>query len=228
MIISIGIGPGGLDYLTRRGERLIRDAEVVTGFQTVIDFVAEMIPAEAKLIPLTYKNQSQELDLAAVEHHAGKRVVAVFMGDLHFSGWQMQERVEKACGHEVDTVPGISSAQILASRGRVCFDETTFVTFHRRGDLEPFKQHLIHVLEDGRNAIVIPHPWDFMPNRIAGYLIEAGIPSNLLVEVWENLTAEEATWRGELSECTAEFSDMSIMLVRAKEAFPDVFADEVG
>lgn len=226
MIISIGIGPGGIDYLTRRGERLIRDAEVVTGFTTVIDFVSEMISPEAKRIDLTYKNQSEELEVAAAEHHAGKKVVAVFMGDLHFSGWQMQERVEKACGHVVDTVPGISSAQILASRGRVCFDETTFVTFHRRGDLVPFKKHLVRVLEDGRNAIVIPHPWDFMPNRIAGYLIESGIAADLAVEVWENLTADEATWRGKLSECTAEFSDMSIMLVRAREPFPSVFVDD--
>ena len=226
MMISIGIGPGGLDYLTRRGARLIREAEVVTGFQTVIDFVDEMISPEAKRIPLTYKNQSVELEKAAEEHHAGKQVVAVFMGDLHFSGWQMQERVEKACGHVVDTVPGISSAQILASRGRVCFDETTFVTFHRRGDLEPFKKHLVRVLEDKRNAIVIPHPWDFMPNRIAEYLIEEAIPEDLAVEVWENLTAEEATWKGKLSECTADFSDMSIMLIRARDPFPSVFVDD--
>lgn len=226
MIISIGIGPGNLDYLTRKGERLIREAEVVTGFQTVIDFVGEMISPDAERIPLTYKNQSEELEKAAAEHHDGKRVVAVFMGDLHFSGWQMQERVEKACGHEVETVPGISSSQIMASRGRVCFDETSFVTFHRRGDLEPFKEHLVHVLEDKRNAIVIPHPWDFMPNRIAAYLVEKGIPSSLSVEVWENLTAEEATWQGRLDECTADFSDMSIMLLRAEKPFPSVFVKE--
>ncbi|MEM7012588.1 MAG: precorrin-6y C5,15-methyltransferase (decarboxylating) subunit CbiE, partial [Verrucomicrobiota bacterium] len=209
MIISIGIGPGDIRYLTRYGEQLIRDAEVVTGFQTVIDFVGELIPEDATVIPLTYKNQTDKLAEAAALHHEDKRVVAVFMGDLHFSGWQMQERVEKACGHPVDTVPGISAAQIMASRGRVCFDETTFVTFHRRGDLAPFQSHLVHVLEDGRNAIVIPHPWDFMPNRIAAYLIENGIAPDLAVEVWENLTADEATWRGRLDECTAEFSDMS-------------------
>jgi cobalt-precorrin-7 (C5)-methyltransferase len=34
------------------------------------------------------------------------------------------------------------------------------------------------------------------------------------VEVWEKLTTEEAAWRGTLGECTAEFSDMSIMLIR--------------
>ena len=76
------------------------------------------------------------------------------MGDMHFSGFQYLERVERACGHAVESLPGISSAQILASRAKVCFDETTFITFHRRGDLDPFKRHLVHVLQDARNAIV--------------------------------------------------------------------------
>ena len=100
------------------------------------------------------------------------------------------------------------------------------MTFHRRGDLEPFQRHLVRVLEDSRNAIVIPHPWDFMPNRIAAYLVEHGISADLAVEVWENLTADEAAWRGTLGECHDEFSDMSIMLGRAREPFPSVFAGE--
>jgi precorrin-6B methylase 1 len=66
----------------------------------------------------------------------------VAMGDVHFSGFQLLERVETVCGHTVDTESGISSAQILASRARVAFDDTTFVTFHRRGDLAPFRHHL--------------------------------------------------------------------------------------
>ena len=159
------------------------------------------------------------LDKVALEHHAGKRCVVVFMGDIHFSCFQYLERVERACGHPVESLPGISSAQILASRAKVCFDETTFVTFHRRGDLEPFKRHLVHVLQDQRNAIVIPCPWDaarsFMPWHIAAYLIGQGIPPSHPTEVWENLTRGEAEWHGTLAECADhQCSDMSIMLIR--------------
>jgi cobalt-precorrin-7 (C5)-methyltransferase len=60
--------------------------------------------------------------------------------DIHFIGFQYLERLERACGQAVETVPGISSAQILALRAKVCFDETTFIPFHRRGDLAPFKR----------------------------------------------------------------------------------------
>ncbi len=220
MIICIGAGPGDIGYLTQRGAELIRTADVVAGFDAVVNVVQSIIPATAEVVLMGYRDQVAQLDKVAVAHQAGRRCVVVFMGDIHFSGFQYLERVERACGHPVETLPGISSAQILASRAKVCFDETSFITFHRRGDLTPFKRHLVHVLNDGRNAIVIPCPWDaarsFMPPHIAQYLLENGIFSSHPTEVWENLTREEAQWYGTLAECVhQEFSDMSIMLIRA-------------
>jgi len=219
MIICIGAGPGDIGYLTQRGAELIRNADVVAGFDAVVNVVQSIIPPTAEVILMNYRDQVAQLDLVAAAHHAGKRCVVVFMGDIHFSGFQYLERVERACGHPVETLPGISSAQILASRAKVCFDETTFITFHRRGDLTPFKRHLVHVLNDGRNAIVIPCPWDaarsFMPRHIAAYLLENGVQPDHPTEVWENLTRGEAEWHGTLAECVdKEFTDMSIMLIR--------------
>jgi len=220
MIVCIGAGPGDLGFLTLRGKELIESAEVVAGFDAVVNLVRPLISKSATIVTMGYKDQVAKLDEVAAAHREGKRCVVVFMGDIHFSGFQFLERVDLACGHPVETVPGISSAQILASKGRVCFDETTFVTFHRRGDLEPFKKHLVHVLADERNAIVIPRPWDFMPKDVAAYLLEHGIAPQHLVEVWERLTQAEATWKGTLAECTAVFSDMSIMLIRSLHPFP--------
>jgi cobalt-precorrin-7 (C5)-methyltransferase len=225
MIICIGAGPGDIGYLTQRGAQLIRDADVVAGFDAVVNVVRSLIPSSAEIVTMGYRDQTEKLAQVAQSHHAGKRCVVVFMGDIHFSGFQYLERVERACGHEVETLPGISSAQILASRAKVCFDETSFITFHRRGDLAPFKRHLVHVLQDERNAIVIPCPWDaarsFMPRHIAAYLLESGISTDHPTEVWENLTRNEAEWRGTLGECVErEFTDMSIMLIRTREPMP--------
>ena len=221
MIICIGAGPGDLGYLTQRGAELIRAADVVAGFDAVVNVVQPIIPAGAEVVTMNYRDQVDKLAQVALAHHAGKRCVVVFMGDMHFSGFQYLERVERACGHAVESLPGISSAQILASRAKVCFDETTFITFHRRGDLDPFKRHLVHVLQDERNAIVIPCPWDaarsFMPRHIAAYLLEHGVSPEHPTEVWENLTRAEAEWHGTLAACVArDFSDMSIMLIRAR------------
>jgi len=219
MIICIGAGPGDLGYLTQRGAELIRGADLVAGFDAVVKVVHSLIAPQARVVTMNYRDQVAQLAEVARAHHAGLRCVVVFMGDIHFSGFQYLERVERACGHPVDTLPGISSAQILASRAKVCFDETSFITFHRRGDLTPFKRHLVHVLQDQRNAIVIPCPWDaarsFMPPHIAAYLLEQGVASEHPTEVWENLTGAEAQWRGTLRACTQQvFSDMSIMLIR--------------
>jgi cobalt-precorrin-7 (C5)-methyltransferase len=219
MIICIGAGPGDIGYLTQRGAELIRSADVVAGFNAVVKVVESVIPPTTEVVLMGYRDQVEKLEQVAKAHHAGKRCVVVFMGDIHFSGFQYLERVERACGHPVETLPGISSAQILASRAKVCFDETSFITFHRRGDLTPFKRHLVHVLNDDRNAIVIPCPWDaarsFMPRHIAAYLIENGVSADHPTEVWENLTGNEAEWRGTLCECVdREFTDMSIMLIR--------------
>lgn len=215
MIICAGVGPGHLDFLTHGVAELVRGADIVAGFDTVIDVIRPLVPPAAQVVTMGYQDQVERLAWVAAEHHGGRRCVVLFMGDMHFSGFQYLERVERACGHPVDTVPGISSAQVLAARGKVCFDETTFLTFHRRGDLEPFKRHLVHVLADQRNAIVIPRPWDFMPSDIAAWLVAQGVPPEHPVEVWENLTLADADWRGTLASCTLAFTDMSIMLIRA-------------
>ncbi|GGK18015.1 hypothetical protein GCM10008955_09320 [Deinococcus malanensis] len=221
MIACIGAGPGHLDFLTQKGARLVREADVVAGFDAVVDVVRPLIAPEARIVTMGYRDQVARLEEVAELHHAGQKCAVVFMGDIHFSGFQYLDRVETACGHQVETVPGISSAQVLASRGRVCFDETTFLTFHRRGDLTPFKTHLREVLRAGRNAIVIPRPWDFMPRDIATYLLAGGASTAHRVEVWENLTRQEAEWTGTLTDLEGrDFSDMSIMLIRALTPMP--------
>ena len=221
MITCVGAGPGDLSFLTQRGCELIESAEVVAGFTSVVDLVRPLIHLQAEVITMGYKDQATKLSEVAERHRAGRRCVVVFMGDIHFSGFQFLERVDRACGHAVETVPGISSAQVLASRARVCFDETSLITFHRRGDIAPFQRHLIHALQDDRNAIVIPRPWDFMPREIAAFLLANGIAAEHPVEVWERLTQSEAAWRGELRDCcTRDFSDMSIMLIRTLRPMP--------
>jgi precorrin-6y C5,15-methyltransferase (decarboxylating) CbiE subunit len=223
MIRCVGVGPGDLGYLTQRGADLIRSADVVAGFDAVVDLVRPLFRDNTTVCTMGYRDQTEKLKTVANAHHSGADCVIVFMGDIHFSGFQLLERVELACGHAVDTFPGISSAQVLASRAKVCFDETTFITFHRRGDIKPFQNHLLSVLKDNRNAIVIPRPWDFMPKDVAQFLLEQEVSGSHLTEVWENLTQKEVEWSGtlkQLPQADKNFSDMCIMLIRCLTPFP--------
>jgi cobalt-precorrin-7 (C5)-methyltransferase len=226
MIICVGIGPGDPRYLTELASSYLRSADLVAGFETVVNFVRPLLPGSTQIVSMGYKDQVEKLKAVSQAHHAGKRCVVAFMGDPHFSGFQFLERVESACGHQVETVPGISSVQVLASRAKVCFDDTTCLTFHRRGDLEPFKRHLLNAIKDGRNVIVLPRPWDFMPREIVDFLLKYGISGDHRVEVWENLTIDEATWSGKLADCTIDFSDMSIMLIRTKTPIASQIIEE--
>ena len=220
MICCVGAGPGDLGYLTQRGRELIETADVVAGFTAVVDLVRPLIRRECRIVTMGYQDQVAMLQTVAALHREGAKCVVVFMGDIHFSGFQFLERIERACGHPVETVAGISAAQILASRCRVCFDETTFITFHRRGDIAPFQEHLVHALQDQRNVIVIPRPWDFMPKMIAAFLLARGLAPGHPAEVWERLTQNEAAWSGTLADCRADFTDMSIMLIRTLHPMP--------
>lgn len=87
------------------------------------------------------------------------------------------------------------------------------------------KRHLVHVLSEGRNAIVIPCAWDaarsFMLRCISAYLLDHGADAGHAVEVWENLSGDEAGGRGSLAGCAGrDFSDMSIMLMHAPSDMP--------
>lgn len=221
MIWAVGIGPGDPELLTLKAAQLIETADVVAGFETVLKVVGHLIRGES--VTLTYQTQFDALARVAAAHRAGRRGVVCFMGDPSFSGYQLLGRVEEACAEPVEVVPGISSAQVAAARARLPFDEAAFVSFHKRGDLERDKEYLVRVLAWGRNAIVIPRPWDFMPDAIAAFLIARGVPPGSDVTVFERLTADEAEWRGTLGDLSAgspgtRFGDMSILVIRGGQA----------
>jgi len=48
MIICIGAGPGDIGYLTQRGAELIRNADVVAGFDAVVNVVQSIIRRRRK------------------------------------------------------------------------------------------------------------------------------------------------------------------------------------
>ncbi len=212
MIYAVGVGPGDLELLTLRARRLLEEADIVAGFATVLKVVEQI--GRGKRVILTYKDQEEKLDEVASLHKSGRRCVVCFMGDPSFSGHQLLARVEKACGERVEVIPGISSVQLAAAKAGLAFEDLVFVTFHKRGDLERDKGFLASALQLGRGAIVLPHPWDFMPRDIAGDLLARGVEPDREVIVFESLSLDERTWKGRLDALSGDFSDLSIVVIR--------------
>lgn len=220
---AVGIGPGTPDYLTRRGADTIREADVVVGFGTVVDFISD--ETDADLLRCGYRDESETLDRFAERVAAGDRGVAVLMGDPNFSGYQFLGKVQGAVDAPVRVVPGISSLQIAASRARTPIEDSTFVTLHKSGALDADLDRLVAAAGD-RHLLVLPRPFDRMPGDIAELLVDAGADPDLEALVCEHLTHEDeratrttlgdlrASAGGEGTESTP-YSDLSVLVVRA-------------
>ena len=220
---AVGIGPGNTEFLTRRAGRLLREADVVVGFETVVDFVAD--ETDAELITCGYRDEPAALGRFAARVADGARGVAVLMGDPNHSGYQFLGKVEAAVDAPVRVVPGISSVQMAASRARTPLEDSTFETLHVRGDLSPALARLRRAVGD-RHLIVIPRPYDWMPEDVAADLVDGGADPTLKALVCERLThPDEQITRTDLGtladgaggdgpEDTA-FSDLSVLVVRA-------------
>ncbi|KAA9399178.1 cobalt-precorrin-7 (C(5))-methyltransferase [Haloarcula sp. CBA1130] len=219
---AVGIGPGNPDFLTPRGEQAIREADVVVGFETVVDFVADR--TDADLLTCGYRDELDTLDTFAERVADGERGTAVAMGDPNHSGYQFVGKVQRAVDRPVRVVPGISSLQIAASRARTPMEDTTFVTLHKSGDLSADLDRLRSDVGE-RHLLVLPRPFDLMPEDIAVDLIDAGGDPDLPALVYERLThddeARTATTLGDLAQDAGgdsrddtRFSDLSVFVVR--------------
>ncbi|WP_123537067.1 cobalt-precorrin-7 (C(5))-methyltransferase [Halosimplex salinum] len=225
-LYAVGIGPGNLEYLTPRGERTVREADAVVGFETVVDYVAERVDGET--FACGYDDERETLRAFADRVADGAAGTAVLMGDPNFSGYQFLGRVERAVDRPVRVIPGISSLQIAASRARTPMEDSTFVTLHKRGDLAADRERL-RADAGERHLLVLPRPYDVMPGDVAADLLDAGASDSLTALVYERLTHDdEAVTRTSLGELATHaggsgpdetpFSDLSVLVVRAETA----------
>jgi cobalt-precorrin-7 (C5)-methyltransferase len=210
-VYAVGVGPGNPEYLTPRGERAIREADVVVGFTTVVEFVED--ETDADLLTCGYKDEAEALEEFGERVAAGESGTAVAMGDPNHSGYQFVGKVQDAVERSstspdsqtrqdavergdpdipVRVIPGISSIQLAASRARTPMEDTEFVTLHKSGDLESDMDRLAAVAtEDERHLLVLPRPYDRMPGDIAKFLLEAGAEPDLEALVLEKLTHDD-------------------------------------
>ena len=161
---AVGIGPGNPAYLTPRAERAIREADVVVGFETVVEFVEEV--TDADLLTCGYRDEAETLAAFADRVADGERGTAVLMGDPNHSGYQFVGKVEAAVEPPVRVIPGISSLQVAASKARTPMEDACFVTLHKSGDVTDDLDRLRDSVGD-RHLLVLPRPYDWMPEDVA-------------------------------------------------------------
>ena len=214
-VTIVGVGPGDSGFLTLKGKKAIEEADLVAGFQTVLN-VIKPFATKAEICVMAYRDQEEVLDYAVGKVKEGKSLVVCAWGDLNVSAKELLDRVRRRVDH-VELVPGISSVQIAMSRTGISLEDAVFITLHRRDGGESALEELVHYLKDGRRDIILlPRPFDLMPAGIAAGLMEEGVPGERRMTVYQRLTHDdEQSWTGSISGCAAitdEFSDLSIMI----------------
>ena len=215
-VTIVGVGPGDAGYLTLKGKQAIEEADLVAGFETVLN-VVRPFAKKAEICSMAYRNQEEVLDYAVGKVKEGKCLVVCAWGDLNVSAKELLDRVRRRVDH-VDLVPGISSVQIACARSGLSLEDAVFITLHLRADAGSALEELVYYLKEGRrDVILLPRPYDLMPASIAASVIEEGVPGDRRMTVYQRLTHDdEQSWMGSISECaaiTAEFSDLSIMII---------------
>ncbi len=211
----VAVGPGDPRMLTLLGQQALEEADLVVGFKTVLDVVGRWV-GHAEVRPMSYRDQEEVLEYAQGQAREGRKCVVCCWGDLNVSAGELLARVRRRADH-VDLILGVSSIQIACARAGIFMEDSLFITLHQRKDSTSDMAGLAHHLQEGlRNIILLPRPFDLMPQGIAAGLIEAGIPAARPVIVYQRLTLEgEQQWKGSLEECAdlpGEFSDLSIMV----------------
>lgn len=211
----VAVGPGDPEFLTVKGKEALNNADIVVGFKTVLDVVADHT-ATAEVCPMAYRDQEAVLDYAQEQVKNGKTCVVCVWGDLNVSAKELINRVRRRAD-TVQLVPGVSSVQIACARAGISLEESLFITLHQRWDRGSELGELVDTLRQGRrNVILLPRPFDFMPPAIAANAISDGADPEHPVTVFQRLSLpDEKRWDGTLAQCaqlTDEFSDLSIMV----------------
>ena len=211
-ITIVGVGPGDPDLLTLKARDVIRAADYVAGFETVLGPVRRWITGEA--MPMRYRDQEDVLERLAAHAEAGKSCVVCAWGDLNFSSKELLDRVRRRAA--VELIPGISSVQVACARLGLTMETSMFITLHARdGHEEGLRELTENLKHRRRNLIVLPRPFDLMPATIASMLLEAGIPADAPLWTLQRLSLDGESIAeytiATLAEEDAEFSDLTIL-----------------
>jgi precorrin-3B C17-methyltransferase len=120
-LLIIGFGPGSFEHITKRAREAIQESEVVIGYNTYVDLIADLLTSQT-IVRTGMTEEVSRAQEAVRQAEAGKKVAVISSGDagvygmaglvyevLIGKGWSRKE------GVEVEVIPGISAINSTAS-----------------------------------------------------------------------------------------------------------------
>lgn len=209
----VGVGPGSPEYVTVKAKDIIQKSDIVIGYKHSLDVIRNLLDGK-DVRQITLKTQEEVY--ADVAKNLGNKTCSItFTGDPDFSESEIVDRLIEIFG-DVEIIPGISSIQVAASKSKIPIDKSTLITFHITGSIEREKEMLLQAIKNDRNVIMLPRPWDFMPQQVAQFLKDNGVDtSKLNVDIYEFLTlSNERVSKSKLSDIKdRNYSDLCVMVI---------------
>ena len=123
MINVIGLGPGNTDYITKLGEKLIQNSDVVIGgkrnLESIIDFELEKIEISSNLKEI----------VEYINNNKHKQISVIASGDplIYGIGRYLSKNIDK---EDLNIVSGISSLQYIFSKVHIDMNDLYITSSH--------------------------------------------------------------------------------------------------
>ena len=123
MINVIGLGPGNTDYITKLGEKLIQNSDVVIGgkrnLESIIDFEGEKIEISCNLKEI----------VEYINNNKHKQISVIASGDplIYGIGRYLSKNIDK---EDLNIVSGISSLQYIFSKVHIDMNDLYITSSH--------------------------------------------------------------------------------------------------
>ena len=123
MINVIGLGPGNTDYITKLGEKLIQNSDVVIGgkrnLESIVDFEGEKIEISSNLKEI----------VEYINNNKHKQISVISSGDplIYGIGRYLSKNIDK---EDLNIVSGISSLQYIFSKVHIDMNDLYITSSH--------------------------------------------------------------------------------------------------
>ena len=123
MINVIGLGPGNTDYITKLGEKLIQNSDVVIGgkrnLESIVDFEGEKIEISSNLKEI----------VEYINNNKHKQISVIASGDplIYGIGRYLSKNIDK---EDLNIVSGVSSLQYIFSKVHIDMNDLYITSSH--------------------------------------------------------------------------------------------------
>lgn len=204
MIYVVGIGPGNVDYMSRRAIKILEECQIVIGFKRALDSM-DFIEDSKKF----YMKTLSDVDKFLVKNPeiSYEKAGIIASGDPTFYG--ITNYIKSKAEVDFEVIPGLSSFQYLMCKVKMPWNNAYLGSLHGR--------HEEFIKEVKNNELTV---WltdkDNNPAALCQRLVDENINSTVIIG--ENLSYDdERILRGSPDEFVeSTFNGLNIFVVSTK------------